>query len=116
MAGKELFVFEYTMPSLDWYEIIKVEIDPEKFYYFGLELRAGNDWWLIGMNPPDSNSAFDKWSEKCLGRLTRRDAARFAVWAGRKLIRIGAISGALDLVKETETLIVAVKEVGRRLN
>ena len=68
------------------------------------------------MNPPDSNSAFDKWSEKCLGRLTRRDAARFAVWAGRKLIRIGAISGALDLVKETETLIVAVKEVGRWMN
>ena len=103
MGEKEPFVFEYTMPSLDWYEIIKVEIDPEKFYY---------DWWLIGMNPPDTNSAFEKWTEKFLGRLTRRDAARFAVWAGRKLIRIGAISGALDLVKETEMLITAVKEVG----
>lgn len=111
MEGKESFVFEYTMPSLDWYEIIKVEINPEKFYYFGLELRFGNEWWLIGMNPPDSNSSFDKLSEICLGRLTRRDAARFAVWAGRKLIRIRAKSRALDLVKEIEMLIAAIKEV-----
>lgn len=111
MEGKKSFVFEYTMPSLDWYEIIKVEINPEKFYCFGLELRFGNDWWLIGMNPPDSNSSFAKWSEICLGRLTRRDAARFAVWAGRKLIRIGAISRALDLVKEIEMLTAAIKEV-----
>lgn len=111
MGEKEPFMFEYTMPSLDWYEIIKVEIDREEFCYFGLELRFGNDWWLIGMNPPDPNSAFDKWSEKFLGRLTRRDAARFAVWAGRKLIRIGAISGALDLMNETGKLMIAVKEV-----
>lgn len=112
MVEKVPFVFEYTMPSLDWYEIIKVEIKPEDFYYFGLELRYGGDWWLIGMNPPDSNLATDKWAEKCLGRLTRRDAARFVVWAGRKLTCIKAISGALDLVNETEKLIVAVKEVG----
>lgn len=111
MEGKESFVFEYMMPSLDWYEIIKVEINPEKFYYFGLELRFGNDWWLIGMNPPDSNSSFDKLSEICLGRLPRRDAARFAIWAGRKLIKIRAISEELDLVKEIEMLIAAIKEV-----
>lgn len=111
MKEKEPFVFEYTMPCLDWYETIKVEIDPEDFYYFGLELRYGGDWWLIGMNPLDSNLATDKWAEKCLGRLTRRDAARFAIWAGRKLIQIGAISGALDLMNETGKLMVAVKEV-----
>ena len=111
MDTKVPFVFEYTMPSLDWYEIIKVEIKPEDFYYFCLELRYGGDWWLIGMNPPDPNLATYKWDEKCLGRLTRRDAARFAVWAGRKLTCIKAISGSLDLVNETEKLIVAAKEV-----
>lgn len=108
---KVSFTFEYTMPSLDWYEIIKVEINPEDFYYFRLELRYDNDWWIIGMKPPDSNLSVDKWSEKCIGRLSSRDAARFVLWAGRKLICIKAISGALDLLKETENLVIAVKEV-----
>ena len=111
MGEKEPFVFEYTMPSLDWYEIINVEINPEDFYYFRLELRYGNDWWIIGMKPPDSNLSVDKWSEKCLGRLSRRDAARFVLWAGRKLTCIKAISGSLDLVNETGKLMVAVKAV-----
>lgn len=113
----EPFRFEYTRPSYDWYTLHVVEIKPDDFYYFELELRYGNTWWLIGKNPPDFASNDFTWDKRCLGRLTRHDAARFVVWARdaafdirNKLVGISAISGNLDVVEEIEALLIEVRE------
>lgn len=49
---KTPFKFSYTQPSLDWFETINVEINPDDYYYFELQRRYGPDWWLIGKIRP----------------------------------------------------------------
>ena len=54
---KEPFKFEYMMPSLDWFDIIKVEIKPDDYCYFKLERRYGPTWWPSARAiPPSANS------------------------------------------------------------
>ena len=108
---KEPFKFSYTQPSLDWYETINVEINPDDYYYFELHRRYGPDWWLIGKNPPIENSTRHEWSETALGRISCRDIARFVEWAridggGSKIIGISAISGSFDLLHEIKALLL----------
>lgn len=113
---KEPFKFEYTMPSLDWYETIHVEIKPDDYYYFELVRRYGSDdWWLIGKNPPAANAKDYRWTEKDIGRICVRDIARFVEWArleygGSKLVGISAISGAFDILREVEKLLEGVNK------
>lgn len=107
---KESFKFEYTMPSLDWYDIIRVEIKPKDYCYFKLQRRYGPSWWLIGMNPPKDNAKEYKWTEKEIGRISSRDIARFIEWAknehgGNNLIQISAISGSFNILQEIEKLL-----------
>ena len=105
------FKFEYTMPSLDWYEIIKKTVSPDDYDYFELQLRHGPCWWLVGhkIDSEWNNSA------KEIGRLSRRDAVRFIEWAKRKprgsnLAEIFAISAELDLVGEISKLVEGLKD------
>lgn len=107
----EPFKFEYTMPSLDWYEIIKRTVDPDDYDYFELQLRYGPDWWLVG-HKVDSERNDHK---KDIGRLSKRDAVRFINWAkrephGSKLAEIFAISTGLDLVGEISKLVEDMKD------
>lgn len=113
---KESFRFEYTNPSLDWYEIVKVEIQPSEYALFKLELRFGNTWWLVGMNPPKSDyKPSYLWDETDIGRIGSHDIIRFIKWAevgynGNRLNEIKAISSSLNIVNEVTKL---VKEIGR---
>lgn len=110
---KESFRFEYTMPSLDWYDIVKVEIKPDDYCYFKLVRRYGPTWWLIGTNPPAEDTKDYRWTEKEIGRIENRDIARFIEWAkldygGSKLVEISAISGSFDILQEVEKLLGVV--------
>ena len=106
----EPFRFEYTKPSLDWYEIVKVEIQPKEYAWFKLELRFGNTWWLVGMNSPKSDyEPSYLWDETDLGRIGSHDIIRFIKWAecsfhGNRLVEIKAISNSLNVVNEIAKL------------
>ena len=108
---KEPFRFEYTKPSLDWYDIVKVEIQPGDYAWFKLELRFGNSWWLVGMNPPKSDyKPSYLWDETDLGRMGNGDIIRFIRWAecsfhGNRLVEIKAISNSLNIVNEVAKLV-----------
>ncbi len=112
----EPFRFEYTKPSLDWYEIVKVEIQPKEYAWFKLELRFGNTWWLVGMNPPKSDyKPSYLWDETDLGRIGNRDIIRFIKWAecsfhGNRIVEIKAISNSLNVVNEFAKLIKQMEE------
>ncbi len=110
---REPFRFEYTKPSLDWYEIVKVEIQPGDYALFKLELRFGNSWWLVGMNPPKSDyKPSYLWDETDIGEVGTRDIIRFIKWAecgfqgrGSKLCEIRAISSSLNIVNNVAELV-----------
>ena len=117
LLPKEPFKFKYTMPSLDWYDIINVEIKPDDYCYFKLVRRYGPTWWLIGTNPPADNAKEYKWTEKEIGNISERDIARFIEWAkleygGSKLIEISALSGSFDILREVEKLLKVVNGNG----
>lgn len=122
---KAPFKFSYTQPSLDWFETINVEIKPDDYYYFKLQLRYGPDWWLIGQNPPPENSTRYEWSETDIGRISPHDIARLIEWAkydsgGSKIVEISAISGSFDILREIKKLLLnpgiaqAMADVGVR--
>lgn len=104
------FYFEYTKPSLDWYEIARETVEPDDYDYFELQLRYGRMWWLVG------HKIDGEWNDtgKTIGSLSKRDAAKFVDWArhtpyGNKLLEISAISASLDLVEEMSELIEIAK-------
>lgn len=102
---KGSFKFEYTVPSLDWFDVIKVEIRPDDYCYFKLERRYGPTWWLIGKNPPADNAKDYRWTEKTIGKILDHDIPRFVEWAkndigGSKITEIAAISGSFDILRE----------------
>lgn len=109
---KECFEFSYTQPSLDWYETIKVKIEPTDYYYFKLEKRYDDSWWLIGCK---SIEKYPYWEYKELGELdfdgNISTTKKFIEWAkyengeGSKIIEIRSISGNFDLLKEIKKLI-----------
>lgn len=115
---KEPFRFEYTRPTLDWYDIVKVEIQPHDYALFRLELRYGNTWWLVGMNPPKSDyKPSYLWDETDVGRMGVSDIIRFTEWAecgclrnGSKLCEIKAISSSLNVVSEFAEIVKVMEK------
>ena len=110
---KEPFRFEYTVPTYDWYDTVKVEIKPEDYYYFRIERRFGPSWWLVGKNPPDRGAEDYRWTEKTIGELSEHNLARFVEWAkdgcrGSRIIAVSAISGSFDILREIEKLLTAI--------
>ncbi|HEX3018523.1 MAG TPA: hypothetical protein VHP31_11825 [Caproicibacter sp.] len=105
--AKEPFEYEYTQPSLDWYETVQVKIKPDDYYYFRLERRFGPSWWLIGEKP--KNEPDYHWEEKEIGEIGERDLLRFIEWAkdewGSKIIEVHAISGSFDILEEIKELV-----------
>lgn len=108
---KKPFEFSYTVPLLDWFEVIKVKINPEDYYYFKLERRYGPSWFLIGGNPIDKPNYH--WEYKELGQLgiygSNSEVQRFIEWAktgkGSRIVEIRTISGSFDIFKEIEKLL-----------
>lgn len=114
-SEKEPFKFEYTMPTYDWYDIIKVEIKPEDYTYFKLSRRYGPTWWLVGTKPPAAGSEDYHWTETTIGRMSDSDIVRFVEWAkdeyGKsRLIGISAISGSFDILRDIEKLLDLLPE------
>ena len=107
---KEPFEFSYTVPVLDWYDIVKVKINPEDYYYFHLERRYGPSWHLIGCNPIDE---YPYWKSKdlgCLGYEGRDgDVKRFIEWAktknGSRITQISTLCGSMDIFKAIQKLL-----------
>lgn len=109
---KECFEFSYTIPFVDWYKTINVKIAPTDYYYFKLEKRFDNSWWLIGCNTIEN---YPYWDYKELGELdfggnistTKKfiDWAKYGNGKGSRIIEIRAISGEFDLIKEMKKLI-----------
>lgn len=106
-AQKEPFKFSYTMPSLDWFETIPVEIKPEDYYYFKIQRRYGPTWWIIGSNPVDAPEYH--WEDKEVGKIDGQDLIRFIEWAktdiGSRITEISAISGSIDIIEEIKKLL-----------
>jgi len=109
--NKEPFVYQYTRPSLDWFEYVPVEIKHDDYYYFRLERRYGPTWWIIGMNPVDEPNYH--WEEKQIGEIRGHDLLRFIQWAksdtGSSIIEIKAISGSFDILNEIGKLLEDIK-------
>ena len=110
---KEPFRFEYSMPSLDWYEMVSVEIDPNEYQLYKLERRYGEAWWLIGLREPQKSMQHHEWEEKTLGRMSNRDIARFVEWAkldhsGSRLIEIQSISSSMDVLSDIKKLLTDI--------
>lgn len=110
---KESFCFSYTVSSLDWFDTINVEIKPTDYYYFKLEKRFGNSWYLIGSNPPLKSDDF-KWKETEIGEIGLTDLKRFIKWAkyakygeygGSRITTIRAISGDLNIIECLKDLV-----------
>lgn len=110
--NKEPFIFTYTVPSLDWYDIIKVEIGPDDYTYFRLERRFGPSWWLIGMVYEDDPENGPCWIEKELGQLVGLHLYAFIEWAkspwGSKIIEVKALSGEFNIIDD-------IADIARRM-
>ena len=102
--SKDPFVFEYTMPSLDWYTTIHKEIEWEDYLYFKIQYRFGPSIWLLGYKA--KNGRFEH-EEVELGRLSKSDLKKFVEWcgyesfgsAGSKLIGASVISTGMNFPK-----------------
>lgn len=107
----EPFKFEYTMPFLDWYKIIKRTVTTDDYDWFELQLRYGSSWWLIGHKVDIERND----TKKDIGRLSKREAVRFIEWAereghGNNPVEISAISSSLNLAKEIGELLEIMKD------
>lgn len=103
---KEPFRFEYTIPTLDWFDIKQVKIEPNDYCYFRIERRYGPSWWLIGTNPKDEPDYH--WEDTQIGEINERTLQKFIEWSkterGSKIIEIKAISGSFDILEEIKKL------------
>lgn len=98
---KEPFVFEYTVPCMDWYYTENVVIHEGDFTYFRIERRYGPSWWVIGLKYDQKNLA---WSEKQLGEMNDAQLKKFIKWAknetGSNIIDVKAISGNCNIIED----------------
>lgn len=101
-VSKPNFKYQYTRPSLDWFEYVDVDIAPDDYYYFKLQRRFGPSWWIIGMNPVDEPEYH--WEEKQIGQIGNSDLRNFIEWAktehGSKITEINMLCGSFDIFKE----------------
>lgn len=110
---KAAFRFEYTRPTYDWYETVKVEIKPSDYHYFRIERRYGPSWWLIGMNPPAKDTNDYRWKETQIGEIRKNDLIRFIEWAktdnciknGSRIAEVKAISCEFDILSDIAELL-----------
>lgn len=101
--SKEPFVFEYTMPSLDWYVTIHKEIEWEDYLYFKIQYRFGPSYWLMGYKEKDGRIERE---EVEIGRLDRGFLGKFVKWCEfndgyrtcSKLIGISVISTGMNVL------------------
>lgn len=106
---KEPFKFSYTQPSLDWYEVIDVEVKDEDYAFFRLERRFGPSWWLVGAKEIDKYPYYEYTNIGRLGEENRNDRVRkFIEWAktenGSRILQIQVIASSFDIFKEIEDL------------
>lgn len=103
---KPPFLFEYTRPCLDWYEIEKVELKWDDYCYLRLERRFGPSWWLVGKNPVEKPNYH--WENKDIGEIYELDIKRLIEWAkndgGSKITEVSAICGDFDIVSLIKSL------------
>ena len=117
MSKKSDFYFEYTVPSLDWYETERVTIKPKEYSYFAIQRRYGGTWWLKGIK--FENNPYRK-EEKELGQLTPYYLVRFIKWCenddyikgrtGSDLIGINMLCGEFNIIDEIKELLKLLKQ------
>ena len=111
MSGKEPFVFEYTMPTLDWYTTIRKEVKWDEYLYFKIEYRFGSSYWLIGYKDIDGRFAR---KEEEIGELREKYLGKFIQWCkyphGNKLIGISVISTGMNILDMMKKMIEAEGE------
>ena len=104
MTEKEPFVFEYTIPSLDWYTTIRKQIEWAEYDYFEIEYRYGPSYWLIG---------YKQGKREEIGELRGRYIQKFIKWSefsfglsnSSKLAKISVISTSLNIVKMMKEIV-----------
>ena len=107
---KPNFEFQYTVPSLDWYETKKVVIKPTDYYYFKLSFRYGPSVHLIGSNPINESPY---WKDEEIGEISYDNRfgklKEFIEWAkcgkGNRITNISAISGSMDIFKYIKEIV-----------
>ena len=101
--SKEPFKFAWVKPTLDWFDIVHVEVEYEDYAYFKLERRFDNSWWLVGTKPCENDNGFEVVE---LGEVPAVDVPAFLDWCqhdgGRKskLTEIESISSDFNVFKE----------------
>ena len=99
---KETFNFSYSEPYMDWFITKNVSLEEDTYYYYKIEKRFGDSWWLIGTNPVEKPKYH--WDETQIGRLSESDLKRFIKWAsndsGSKIIEVMAICGSFNIIDE----------------
>lgn len=115
--SKSDFYFEYTVPSLDWYDTVRVTIKPQEYNYFAIERRYGGTWWLKGIKI--TISPYQK-EEKELGQLTPYYLVRFIKWCenkdevtgrvGSNLLSINMLDNEFNIIEEMKKLIKQLNE------
>ena len=107
---KEPFKFSYTMPSLDWYDIIHVQINPGDYAYFKIEFRYGHNTWLIGYKRVDEIDRLLPAHDRVeLGRLQVEDLLKFIDWCetdygGSLITDFVAIDQSINLPEQMKKL------------
>lgn len=111
---KEPFIFQYTMPSLDWYETIQKEVKWEDYIYFKIQYRFGERWWLLGYKEKDGRFEHE---EVEIGELRKPHLKKFIEWCefdyygrkGSKLIGVGVISTGMNLMEIFKSELMGVE-------
>lgn len=115
--GKGDFVFTYTTPTYDWYQDNEVKIKEDDYYYFILEKRYGNTWWLIGEKMYEWGKSEEKQLGEIATRYNKENLARFIEWAkterGSRIVTIRVLSGNMNLIEEIKELADIVERYKR---
>lgn len=103
---KESFKYSYNKTVSDWYEEIHVEIKPDDYLYFRIELRYGPSWWLYGMKVEEKPKY--RWVHTEIGSIFEWDLKRFMEWAtdgkGSRIIEIKTMGSDFDIIREISKL------------
>ena len=100
---REPFKFDYTYPTLDWYEEVKVELKWKQYDFYELQWRYGGACWIVASK---YNEEPREWEHKDIGELRGKyEIYDFIKWCelpkgGSILTKMTVIDGEINLFRK----------------
>lgn len=100
---REPFKFDYTYPTLDWYEEVKVELKWKQYDFYELQWRYGGACWIVASK---YNEETREWEHKDIGELRGKyEIYDFIKWCelpkgGSILTKMTVIDGEINLFRK----------------